>query len=95
MYNGKQGECDAIHYAKSKRQFKVRLCEHLGFSYLTNTKVWVNESYLTAIQELYSFCNHCSPLHEDIFNLTTEMTLKVTIMKGSLLSNVMYLFLIN
>ena len=34
----KCGGCNAIYYGKTKRHFKVRICEHLGISYLTEKK---------------------------------------------------------
>ena len=35
----KCGGCNATCYGKTKRHFKVRICEHLGISHLTDKKV--------------------------------------------------------
>ena len=34
-YQYKCGGCNATYYGKTKRHFKVRICKHLGISYLT------------------------------------------------------------
>ena len=33
------GSCNATYYGKTKRRFKVRMCEHLGISALTGKRV--------------------------------------------------------
>ena len=35
VYQYKCGGCNATYYGKTKRHFKVRICEHLGISHLT------------------------------------------------------------
>ena len=35
VYKFKCGGCNATYYGKTKRHFKVRMCEHLGVSALT------------------------------------------------------------
>ena len=35
VYKFKCGGCNATYYGKTKRDFKVRMCEHLGVSALT------------------------------------------------------------
>ena len=35
VYQYKCGDCNATYYGKTKRHFKVRICEHLGISHLT------------------------------------------------------------
>ena len=46
----KCGGCNATYYDKTKRHFKVRICEHLGVSHLTGKKVKIDNNKLTAIK---------------------------------------------
>ena len=39
VYKFKCGGCNATYYGKTKRHFKVRMCEHLGVSALTRKRV--------------------------------------------------------
>ena len=41
--------CNATYYCKTKRNFKVRICEYLGISYLIDKKMTINKSKLTVI----------------------------------------------
>ena len=43
VYKHKYGGCNATYYGKTKRRFKVRICEHLGIS-LENGKDWQQEA---------------------------------------------------
>ena len=45
------GGCNATYYEKTKRHFKVRICEHLGILHLIERKVKIDNNKLTAIQE--------------------------------------------
>ena len=38
VYQYKCGGCNSTYYGKTKRHFKVRICEHLGISHLTEKK---------------------------------------------------------
>ena len=38
VYQYKCGGCNATYYGKTKRHFKVRICEHLGISHLTGKR---------------------------------------------------------
>ena len=38
VYQYKCGGCNATYYGKTKRHFKVRVCEHLGISHLTKSR---------------------------------------------------------
>ena len=51
VYQYKCGGCNATYYGKTKRHFKVRICEHLGISHLTEKKVQIDNNKLTVIQE--------------------------------------------
>ena len=39
VYKFQCGSCNATYYGKTKRHFKVRMCEHLGISALTGKRV--------------------------------------------------------
>ena len=71
VYQYKCGGCNATYYGKTKRHFKVRICEHLGISHLTEKKVKIDNNKLTAIQEHLLCCNYC-PSFEDFSILTRE-----------------------
>ena len=80
VYQYKCGGCNATYYGKTKRHFKVRICEHLGISHLTEKKVKIDNNKLTAIQEHLLCCNY-SPSFEDFSMLTwesSEFKLKIT-----------------
>ena len=42
VYEFQWGGCNATYYGKTKRHFKVRMSEHLGFSAITAKKVKVD-----------------------------------------------------
>ena len=48
-YKYKCGGWNATYYGKTKRHFKVRICEHLGISHLTGEKVMIDNNKLTAM----------------------------------------------
>ena len=50
VYKYKCGGCNANYYGKTKRHFKVWICEHLGVSHLTGKKVKIDNNKLTAIK---------------------------------------------
>ena len=58
FYQYKCGGSNAIYYGKTKRHFKVRICEQLGISLLTEKKVKIDSNKLTAIQEHLLCCNY-------------------------------------
>ena len=57
VYKYKCGGCDATCYGKTKRHFKIRICEHLGISHITGKKVKIDNNKLTTIQEHLLCCN--------------------------------------
>ena len=87
-YNFKSSGCNATYYGKTKRHFKVRMCEHLGFSTLTGKRVKGDND--SAIKEHHLFCNHSSGF--DYFSIITSNNneFEVTLME-SLLMNRDYL----
>ena len=70
VYKYKCDDCNATYYGKTKRHFKVRICEHLGILRLTGKKVKIDNNKLTAIKEHLLCCNY-SPSFED-FSISTR-----------------------
>ena len=86
FYQYKCGGCNATYYGKTKHHFKVRICEHLGISHLTEKKVKIDNNKLTAIQEHLLCCNY-SPSFEDFSILTRESNdFKLKIMETLLIA---------
>ena len=70
MRRYKCGSCNATYYGKTKRHLKVRTCEHLGISRLTEKKVKIDKNKLKVIQEYLLF--NYSPSFEDLSILNRE-----------------------
>ena len=86
VYRYKCGGCNATYYGKTKRYFKVRICEHLGILHLTDKKVKIDNNKLTAIQEHLLCCNYC-PSFEDFSILIRESNdFKLRIMESLLIA---------
>ena len=86
VYQYKCGGCNAIYYAKTKRHFNVRICEHLGISHLAEKKVKIDNNKLTAIQEHLLCCKYCHFL-EDFSILTRKSNdFKLRIMESLLIA---------
>ena len=51
VYRYRCSSCNAAYIGKTKRQFKVRMCEHLGISHLTGKERSIKESQMTAIHK--------------------------------------------
>ena len=79
VYQYKCGGCNATYYGKTIRHFKVRICEHLGISHLTEKKVKIDSNKLLC-------CNYC-PSFED-FSLLTQASndFKLRIMESLLIA---------
>ena len=85
-YKYKCGGFNATYYGKTKRHFKVQICEHLRLSHLTGKKVKIDKNKLTAIQEHLLCCNY-PPSFEDFSILTRKSNdFKVKIMEGLLIA---------
>ena len=83
VYKFQCGSCNATYYGKTKRRFKVRMCEHLGISALTGKRVKGDDD--SAIKEHLLFCNH-KPDFEDFSILATNNNdFKVTLMESLLI----------
>ena len=84
VYKFQCGSCNATYYGKTKRHFKVRMCEHLGISALTGKRVKGDDD--SAIKEHLLFCNH-TPYFEDFSILATNNNdFKVTLMESLLIN---------
>ena len=84
VYKFQCGSCNATYYGKTKRHFKVRICEHLGISALTGKRVKGDDD--SAIKEQLLFCNH-TPDFEDFSILATNNNdFKVTLMESFLIN---------
>ena len=58
FYKFKCRGCNATYYGKTKRHFKVIMCEHLGLSALSGKRMRANND--SAVKEHHLFCNHSS-----------------------------------
>ena len=76
VYKFHCGGCSVTYYGKTKRHFKVRMCEHLGISGLNGKRVKGDDD--SAIKEHFLFCNH-APVFEDFANNNNDF--KVTLME--------------
>ena len=52
FYKYKHGGYNATYYGKTKRHFKVRICEHLGISHLTEKKVKIDNKLVPTQEHL-------------------------------------------
>ena len=84
VYKFQCGSCNTTYYGKTKRHFKVRMCEHLGISALSGKRVKGDDD--SAIKEHLLFCNH-KPDFEDFSILATNNNdFKVTLMESLLIN---------
>ena len=84
VYKLKCGGCNATYYGKTKRHFKIRMCEHLGVSALTGKRVKGNND--SAIKEHHLFCSYSSGFDNFSILASNNNDFKVTLM-ASLLIN--------
>ena len=86
VYQYNCGGGNGTYYGKTRCHFKVRICEHLAISHLTEKKVKIDNNKLTAIQEHLLCCNF-SPSFEDFSILIRESNeFKLKIMKSLLIA---------
>ena len=83
VYKFKCGGCNATYYGKTKRHFKVRMCEHLGVSALTGKRVKGDND--SAIKEHHLFCNHLSGFDNFSILASNNTDFKVTLMDSLLI----------
>ena len=55
VYNFQCGGCNATCYGKTKRHFKVKMCEHFGILALTGKELKDDDDFV--IKEHLLFCN--------------------------------------
>ena len=78
------GSFNATYYGKTKRHFKVRMCEHLGISALTGKRVKGDDD--SAIKEHLLFCNHTTDFEDFSILATNNNEFKVTLMECILIN---------
>ena len=69
VYKSLCGDCSATYYGKTKRHFKVRMCENLEISALTGKRGKGDDD--SVINKHLLFCNH-APDFEDFSILATR-----------------------
>ena len=72
------------YYGKTKRHFKVRMCEHLGISALSGKKVKGDDA--SAIKEHLLFSNHTLDFEDLSILATNNNDFKVTFMESLLIN---------
>ena len=75
VYKFTCGSCNATYSGKTKRHFKVRICEHLGISALTGKRVKGDDDFALN-NTFYSAITHLI-LKVSQFLLPTTMILKL------------------
>ena len=82
VYKYQCSDCNATYYGKTKRHFKVPMCEYMGISRLFGKRVKGDDD--SAFKENILFCSH-SPDFEDFAVFTTKNSgFKVTLVEGLL-----------
>ena len=84
VYKFQCGSCNATYYGKSKRHFKVRMCEYLGISALTGKRVKDDDD--SAIKENFLFCNHTPDFEDFAILATNNNDFKVTLVENLLIN---------
>ena len=84
VYKFQCGSCNATYYGKTKRHFKVRMCEHLGISALTGKRVKGDDD--SAIKEHLLFCNHTLEFEDFSILASNNNDFKVTSMESLLIN---------
>ena len=84
VYKFKCGGCNATYYGKTKRHFKIRMCEHLGASALIGKRVKGDND--PAIKEHHLFCNYLSGFDDFSVLASNNNDFKVTLMEGLLVN---------
>ena len=75
---------DATCYGKTKRHFKLRMCEHLGVSALIGKRVKGDSSY--SIKEHHLFCNRSSEFDDFPIIASNSNDFKVILMESLLIN---------
>ena len=83
-YKFQRGSCNATYYDKTKRHFKVRLCEHFGISALTGKRVKGDDD--STIKEHHLFCNLTTDFEDFSILATNNNDFKVALMESLLIN---------
>ena len=84
VYKFQYGSCNATYYGKTKRHFKVRMCEHLGISALTGKRVKGDDD--SAIKKHFFVCSHTPDFEDFSILATNNNSFKVTLMESLLIN---------
>ena len=84
VYKFQCSSCSATYYGKTKRHFKVRMCEHLGISALTGKRVKGDDD--SAIKQHLLFCNHTTDFEDFSILATNNNNFKVTLTESLLIN---------
>ena len=84
VYTFRCGGCNATYYGKTKRHFKITMCEPLGVSALTGKRVKGDND--SAIKEHHLFCNYSSGFDEFSILASNNNDFKVTLMENLLIN---------
>ena len=84
VYKFQCGGGNVTYYCKTKRHFKVRMCEHLGISALAGKRVKGDVD--SGIKEHLLFCNHTSDFEDFSILATNYNYFKVTLMQSLLIN---------
>ena len=84
IYKSKWGDCNATYYGKTKRHFKVTMCQHLGVSALAGKRVKGDND--SATKEHHLFRNHSSGFDNFSILASNNNNFKVTLMESLLIN---------
>ena len=84
IYKFNCGGYNATYYSTTKRHFKVRMCENLGVSALSGTRVKRDND--SAVKEYHLFCNHSSGFDDFSILASNNNDFKVTLMESLLIN---------
>ena len=83
VYKFQCGSCNATYYGKTKRHFKVGICENLEISALTGKRAKGDDD--SAIKEHLLLCNHARDFEDFSILATKNNGFKVTLMESLLI----------
>ena len=84
VYKFQSGSCNSTFSGKTKRHFKVRICEHMGISALTGKRVKGDDD--SSIKEHILFCNHTLDFEDFSILAVNNNDFKVTLMESLLVN---------
>ena len=84
VYKFQYGSFNATYYGKTKRHFKVRMCEHLGISALTGKRIKGDDD--SGMKEHLLFCNHTHDFEDFSILATINNDFKSTLIESLLIN---------